>query len=226
MKQKSFLSDVTKFTHAVGHDIKQPLGLIRAYSYYIKKTSKSALPELHQYTDKIDHQVDVVTQMLNKVVDSCLLSSGDIAYKIEPQNGQELLNSALKIVSDLYPTAKFEVSAQPLNVLADKLYLPVAISGILENAVLFSTGPVKVNLTQNEKNFQISVTDQGIGIAEKDLPHIFEAYFRGSNTKEANVKGMGLGLFIAHQIITAHDGSIVVHSALKSGSSFTVNVPI
>lgn len=227
MKRTPFLSEVKKFSHAVGHDIKQPLGLIRAYSYYIKKATQQSLPKLTEYTDKIDYQVDTISHMLNKIVDSSTLSSGTVSYALALNNMEPLLQTAIKLATELHPHSDIILTSPPCEVKVDKLYFPVAVAHIIENAIVFSddSTPVTIQLTQERTRAIITVSDQGRNIPKEDVPFIFDAYFRGSNARGTSTKGLGLGLFIARLIIEAHSGTIGVKSTPKSGTTVTIALP-
>ncbi len=95
---------------------------------------------------------------------------------------------------------------------------------LLDNAVKYSPKNSKVNIVtkKSDEFINISVTDHGIGIDKKDIPHIFDRFFKGSNT----AKGYGLGLSIAKKIVDTHHGYISIESELNKGSAFTICLPI
>jgi signal transduction histidine kinase len=99
----------------------------------------------------------------------------------------------------------------------------------LDNAIKYSTKQKMIHLTgkKSDGHIIISVADQGIGIDEKDIPHLFDRFYRADKSRtKTDVPGYGLGLSIAKQIVTRHDGTIRVTSALNKGTTFTIELPV
>jgi signal transduction histidine kinase len=98
---------------------------------------------------------------------------------------------------------------------------------LLDNAVKYSPSgsTVKVNLEKTTRKIKVSVIDQGMGISQEDLPHIFERFYRADKSR-SETDGFGLGLSIAKNIIDSHHGSIEVFSRLNKGTTFEVNLPV
>ena len=98
---------------------------------------------------------------------------------------------------------------------------------LLSNAVKYNRprGSVFLSAAQAGANARIAVRDTGLGLAEEDLSHLFEKFFRTSSS-EKNVRGTGLGLSISNKIVKSHGGHIEVQSELNAGSTFTVSLPL
>jgi two-component system phosphate regulon sensor histidine kinase PhoR len=99
----------------------------------------------------------------------------------------------------------------------------------LDNAIKYSPEKAKVIISagKSDGNVLISIRDKGPGIDKKDLPHIFDRFYRADSTRsKEKASGYGLGLSIAKQIAEMHHGSISVESAAKKGTSFTVKLPV
>ena len=116
------------------------------------------------------------------------------------------------------------------TVIADAIGLREAINNIIDNGVKFSPSnkPVEVILqeTKNPNWVEISVTDHGIGIADRDKPVLFRRFSRIHNAKTNDLPGNGLGLYIANNIIMNHQGEIKVDSKPEVGSTFTIQLPV
>jgi signal transduction histidine kinase len=106
----------------------------------------------------------------------------------------------------------------------DRSYVTRVLDNIIGNAVKYSDFPVDVRIAQENERVLVSVTDRGVGIAEADLPHIFEEFWR-SETLQWSKRGSGVGLFIVKQIMEAHDGGIQVESELGRGTTVTLQFP-
>jgi signal transduction histidine kinase len=102
-----------------------------------------------------------------------------------------------------------------------------AVVNIVGNAVKYSRmgGKIYINVIQEREVIEIIVTDNGVGIAQEDLPHLFEDFFVGKSTTEGERRS-GVGLAITRRIIEAHDGTISVESELGKGSTFSIHLPI
>jgi two-component system, OmpR family, sensor histidine kinase CiaH len=99
----------------------------------------------------------------------------------------------------------------------------------LDNAIKYSSKQKSVHLTskKSDGHVLIDIADQGIGIAEKDIPHLFDRFYRADKSRtKTNIPGYGLGLSIAKQIVDQHDGAIRVESRFKKGTTFTIELPV
>ena len=97
---------------------------------------------------------------------------------------------------------------------------------MVENAIHYTEngGTIHIAIVRHERHVAISVRDTGIGIAESDLPHIFERFYRAKSYRPLN-SGSGLGLSLAQRIIALHNGQIEVASVVDSGSTVTILLP-
>ncbi len=102
------------------------------------------------------------------------------------------------------------------------------MENLISNAVKFypQGGEITVSIEQSEEKAKISISDTGMGIPEKDLPHIFEKFYRAKNASRASIGGTGLGLAIAKYIVESHAGKISAESELGKGSTFSFTLPI
>lgn len=114
-----------------------------------------------------------------------------------------------------------------MYIIADKELLKRLLLILLDNAVKYSpeNSKIEIKVRAEDKYCQIEVKDEGVGIAEKDIVHIFERFYRADKTRSRQMAGIGLGLSIAKEIIELHGGSIEVKSKLGKGSVFIVKLP-
>jgi signal transduction histidine kinase len=112
-----------------------------------------------------------------------------------------------------------------INVMADSMRINQVFDNLLSNAVKYAPGaPVKITVKNSNESCYITVEDQGPGIAQHHLPHLFERFYRVPETS-VSTHGTGLGLFICQQIIEGHGGEISVNSEVSKGTVFTINLP-
>lgn len=218
-----------RFIHSIGHELKQPLGLIRAYTYYIKKNLFDIQDQIQQYPEKINQQVDIITSMLNNIVDTTKLSTALINLNLESIDLNLLLTDVITDLTTAYPDRTFRQSFPKSAVVisGDVIRIREAILNVMLNAIKYSdnTQPIKISLTKKDFAAVIKVKDYGIGIPAEQLEHIFEPYFRTDHSKVTGVKGLGLGLALVREIIKLHSGSITVESKLNKGSTFSITLP-
>ena len=118
--------------------------------------------------------------------------------------------------------------ADRLFVSADREALGRAVWNLLDNAVKYSPGcsTVWVDLEQDAASTAVRVRDQGVGVRPEEREDIFRKFFRGTAAKASEVRGAGIGLAMARQIVAAHGGRLVVESKPGEGSVFIVELPV
>jgi signal transduction histidine kinase len=143
----------------------------------------------------------------------------------------EVIEEAIKKIEPLAKqkviTIDYKVEGYEIN--GNKFGLIDLLVILLDNAVKYSHKNTTVTITSHKTDrlVLLSVNDQGVGIAEKDLPHIFDRFYRADSARTKTAEGgYGLGLSIAKKIVEAHHGTIAVESRLGQGSKFTVLLPI
>jgi two-component system phosphate regulon sensor histidine kinase PhoR len=148
------------------------------------------------------------------------IEAGEMAEKVCADYLEMARNKGLELI------VKNQAENTTVKTFAD--YLEEALSNLVENAVRFTKqGGVIISLRNENNNLLIEVVDTGIGIPASDLTTIFERYGRGGNANTVYSEGMGLGLFIAKEIVDAHKGgSLTCKSVEGRGSTFTIKLPI
>jgi len=125
-------------------------------------------------------------------------------------------------------TVNFGEPAQRLSVMGDRRQLVAAVYNLLDNAVKYSPSRsvVEVRGRQEADWVEISVKDDGMGIPEADLEHIFERFYRVEGARARHVGGTGLGLAIVRHVASNHAGEVRVESREGEGSTFTLRLPV
>lgn len=139
------------------------------------------------------------------------------------------------IIKDILPLAKkrkqkiiFKEAGAPVYVLADELYLRMAIANIIDNASKYSDEGKKITISISEHHGKavLDVTDEGVGIESKDLEKLFVKFSRIHNALSIQRGGTGLGLYWSREIIVMHDGKITVDSIHGEGTRFSISLPV
>jgi PAS domain S-box-containing protein len=216
----------SRFLAAASHDLRQPLRAAAVYLSLLNKQAKT--PEQRELCAKIQAPLQVMTGILDALLDISMLDSGSIT----PKRSNFALTSILeRIAIDLRPLAQqkslqFDYSNTDVAVNSDPALLERIIENLASNAVRYTTeGSVTIRVERIEDDVRISVADTGIGIPEEALGKIFDEYFQFDNP-EGNIKeGLGLGLAIVKRLARLLNHPIHVHSASGKGSVFSVDVP-
>ncbi len=113
-----------------------------------------------------------------------------------------------------------------MEIFADKNQLKRLLINILDNAIKYTPpgGKISIDLRQQKDSADIDIADTGIGIPEKELPHIFDRFYRVDKSRSSI--GFGLGLSIAQSIAVAHGGQIIARANVPQGTVFTISLPL
>lgn len=217
----------------VSHDLRSPLGLIQGYAGLMKEqafgpvTPKQAdiLKMLETRSDSIKQLTEDI--LATKPIDRTMLSL--IPLDIT-RFSEQAIHDARIVFAESGITFETDLAEGAFYVEADYHRLYRVYDNLISNAIKFSPNGGAVTLsTRYEPAHQrilVSIRDQGIGISEDKLPHIFERFFRGDRQFRERFKGTGVGLYNTRQIIEAHDGAIWVESQEGQGSTFTFALPL
>ena len=222
----------TQFLANMSHELRTPLNSIIGFSRVILKGIDGPLTEL-QKTDltSIYQSGQHLLGLINDILDLAKIEAGKLDLIFTDIDLTQLINSVsvtaaglvkdkpIKIIQDIPKTLP--------HIIGDEVKIRQILLNLLSNAAKFTEqGTIALKTTCDEHNVQISVTDTGPGIPEKNLPTIFDAFTQVDSSTTRKAGGTGLGLSITKKFIELHQGTISVKSKLKAGSTFTVVLPI
>ena len=181
---------------------------------------------------KIDDAVERMTHMLENVMLIGRSAAGQLEFQPRTLRVAPLCRA---LVEELHTAMavqaralhwRVERPADEDEVALDSALMRNIVLNLLSNAVKYSPagGTVSLCVRADSAHLEIVVSDQGIGIPPPDLPRLFESFHRAANV--GTISGTGLGLFIVKEAVTMHQGSILVHSEIGKGSTFTVSLPL
>jgi len=164
--------------------------------------------------------------LVSEILESYRLKES-ASLKKAPTDLSELIINVVDDYKTVSPGVKFApVVSVVLEI--DAMQIERVLRNLIENAVKYSkenSGPIEIALYKSRDNWFIKIKDEGQGIAEKDLAHIFEPFYRADAARSPGKSGFGLGLAIAKSIVEAHEGSLTVSSRLGEGSEFILRLP-
>ena len=231
LEKERELNDLkSKFVSLASHEFRTPLSTIMSSASLIGQyKEKGDFDKLDKHISRIKSSVGHLTNILNDFLSLGKLEEG----KIDVQNEWVNLNHFFfEIEEDLRPTLKagqvilLECQPEAPNVFTDIRILRNVILNLISNASKYSDNNKKIHVTcaHDENDVSISVIDEGIGIPESDIKHIFERFFRATNA--SNIQGTGLGLNIVKRYADILGGTISFNSQYGIGSTFTITLPI
>lgn len=213
------LASVGRLAAGVAHEIRNPLSSIKGFATYFKERFQDH-PEDKATAEIMIQEVD----RLNRVVSHLLEFSRPVSVSGKPVDMKKLIHDSLKLIEQQIREKSINVTVNPFHETGDMILDADKISQILLNLYLNaldameSGGSLAISFGRHpwKPGVEISVADTGGGIAETDLPHIFDPYFTGKPN------GTGIGLAIVYNIVEAHNGEIKVESRTGKGTTFTV----
>jgi signal transduction histidine kinase len=175
-----------------------------------------------------DQQINRLSRLIEDMLDVSRIRTGRFTLNLEQVNFTELVRSVVQRyqleLDKLNIEVKIIIKAQ-VNGCWDRLRIEQVLVNLLTNAIKYGERKaIYITVDSNEKNVRLIVEDHGIGITEKDQRRIFNRFERAVSTQ--NFGGLGLGLYIARQIVEAHNGHISVVSHPGMGSMFIIELPL
>jgi len=224
----NFISNVT-------HELKSPLSSIQMYIETLRQREVPA-DKQNEFLQMMQQDALRLGNLINSILYLSSLENQKLSRTVQRGYNVFNVNSLLKnIISEL--RSEFKLDTQELKLkgnaececVVDRDWLKVVLSNLIDNAIKYSIEKPKiiVALSKGSKYFFISVKDNGIGIQPRDQKKIFNKFQRINNQQSPNVKGTGLGLYWAKEIVKHHGGKIVLEgSANGQGSTFKITLPI
>lgn len=218
--EKTFLLSVT-------HELKTPIAAVKLFLETLK--SRKLEPEQEK---KIIEDALKENKRIEQLSDNILLTTKlDQTKKFEFTEKIDLtkiVTQTIKRFQSYWPDRIIHLEVEnDLTLPGDEQMIQTVISNLVENAIKYSRQPEEINVLVKSKNefIELSVSDEGIGIAEEEKQRIFSKFYRVGNENTRKTKGTGLGLYIIKNIVKLHGGSVEVKANHPKGTCFTVFLP-
>jgi len=221
------LTEIKEMSDNMAHDLRSPITRIRGIAEVTLSTGKS-LAEYEAMAASTIEECDRLLDMINTMLMISKAEAGVDHLTREEIGLSGLIREACKLfepaAEDKGITLSCDVAGRS-HFFGDSRMIQRMLSNLLDNAIKYtlSGGPVIISMTENDAQVVVSVKDTGIGISPKDLPHIFERFYRCDQSRSQT--GIGLGLSLAKAIARAHGGDITATSTPNQGSTFTITLP-
>ncbi|GFE67852.1 integral membrane sensor signal transduction histidine kinase [Chroococcus sp. FPU101] len=220
-KRRELIGDLT-------HELRTPLTVVRGYLEELADGSIEANPELYWRLVQETRRLERLTYDLQELSKS---EAGYLSINLQSIDLKPILNSLVEKFADQLledgPVLQLDCPADLPMVLADIDRTEQVLVNLLGNALRYTEkGTITLKAWREKQKVWIAVIDTGIGIAQEDLPYVFEKFWRADRSRSRYSGGSGLGLSIARRLVELQNGHLTVESALGKGSTFKFSLPV
>ena len=220
-----------EFVSNVSHELRTPLTSVKVLTVSLVGQKNIDESVYQEFLSDISAEVDRESLMIDDLLSMARLTGTRESMNIRTVNLNEMLLGLLNTLKPIALQSKVELvyeSFRTVNADVDEIKLSQAVSNFIENGIKYNKegGYVKTSLDSDHEFFYIRVEDNGAGIPEDSVGHIFERFYRVDKDRSRDTGGTGLGLSIARQIILLHDGVVKVESKVGEGTAFTLRIPL
>jgi two-component system sensor histidine kinase SenX3 len=218
------------FVANVSHELKTPVGALALLAEAIQSASED--PEaVRRFADRMATESSRITKIVQELIDLSRLQAPDPDRAAAVVLVDDVVHAAAERTKAIAVVKDIEIAIggeHGLKVLGNEAQLVTALGNLVENAVNYSPEQTRVaiGVGRSADLVEVSVTDQGIGIPERDRDRIFERFYRVDPARSRETGGTGLGLSIVKHVVQNHGGEIRVWSVEGSGSTFTIRLPL
>jgi signal transduction histidine kinase len=240
-KNNEQLEDLSRFKSQLlslaSHQIKSPLAAIKGFVSLIVDGSYGEVGDKVKETlGKVQRSADDLIGLINTLLDVRKVEEGKMEYKFEQTDLNKLMGGTFELIKPLADVKKIEFSftspQKEIWINADPEKLKQVLQNLLDNAIKYTpSGFIRAMITEDALTVpgqtlaKVSVSDSGLGIASELIPHLFEEFVRDERVKK-EIRGTGLGLYIARKITEAHGGKLWAESQGEGkGSTFYLTIP-
>jgi len=223
-----------RFLSMTSHELKNPVTSILMQSQLLqrrlkKQPASGETATVLQTLEKIDEQTRNLTSMVDELLDLSRVQSHKLKLDQQFYDMNVLCQEVVedqKVVTGR--SIQFQVSTTPATIYGDRHRLVQVVINLVSNAIKYSpvSSPIEVSVDQDTQHVIVQVRDYGRGIAQDELDHIFEPFYRTPEAQSSTTTGLGLGLAITKQIVDLHKGRIWCTSEKGQGCTFFVELPV
>jgi two-component system, OmpR family, phosphate regulon sensor histidine kinase PhoR len=221
-----------QFLMTATHELRTPLGNLMAYAETLANAEDIDVEQqkefcniLHAEAGRLSRLVDHLLSVGQMEVGSLVIAHADVDLALVISDAIDNLRAQAESKNH---SVESEISPKLPPVRGDRDKLSAVVVNLLGNAIKYTPdgGSIQVRATADEQFIRVEVRDNGLGIAEHEIPRIFDQFFRGNNPDVVAETGNGLGLSFAREVARLHQGEIDVQSRLGEGSIFTLRLPV
>lgn len=220
-----------EFVANVSHELKTPLTSMKVLADSLLMQSEVPAELYREFMQDLSEEIDRENLIINDLLALVRMGREVAKMNIVSKDIYELLEIVLKRLRPIARKNNIEIvleSIRPVTADVDEVKFVSAISNLVENAIKYNreNGQVMVTLDADHQDFWVEIKDDGIGIPNESLEHIYERFYRVDKSHSRQIGGTGLGLAITKNAIVLHKGTIKVESVENEGTTFTVRIPL
>lgn len=222
-----------EFVSNVSHELKTPLTSIKVLADSLNSMPDAPVEMYQEFMEDITNEIDRETKIINDLLSLVKMDKSAADLNVTNMNINELVEQIIKRLQPIADRQKVSLvmeSFRPTMVDVDEVKITLAITNLIENAIKYNStegeGWVHITLNSDHQYFYLKVEDNGMGMPEESLDHIWERFYRVDKSHSREIGGTGLGLAITRNAILMHRGAIKVYSVLGEGTTFDVRIPL
>ena len=221
-----------EFLDSATHELRTPLANIKAYAETLVLSEMLDVEQQKEFCNTINAEATRLARLIDDLLSVASMEAGALVISREnvelDRLLQEIVGKVAAQIEQHHITFEAIFSPKLPELALDKDKLATALVNLLSNAIKYTPdgGRVALKAHVTDDNVVIEVEDSGIGIAEEELPKVFNRFFRSDDHRVQNTTGTGLGLALTHEVVKLHGGTLSVQSVLNEGSTFTVTLPM
>lgn len=219
-----------EFFANISHELRTPITYIEGYAKVVKEKLYTSEEEKDQYLDIIQEEAVRLNRLVNDLFELAKMEEGKISLSLEWIDLSEIVRNTVRKMEWRVKEKGLSMQAVyddeiPL-ILGDGLRMEQILLNLLDNAIRYTDqGNITVSIHHNPNNVHLKIKDTGMGIAEEEIPFLFERFYRVEKSRSRKFGGTGLGLSITKKLVDLHGGDIQVSSELGVGTSFDICFP-
>jgi len=219
----------SRFTADASHELRTPLTIMRGELEALLKEGKLSEDQMAQIESVLE-EAERLTHIVEGLLLMSRLEAGESQMVKDPVDFATLVCTTAEQMTPLAEdkSVSLDCEAAPdVTVMANEIRLKQVVINLLDNAIKYTPegGKITVKVTGELSWAILEVRDNGIGISEEALPHVFERFYRSEQVQARKARGTGLGLSMVHSILEAHGGAVAVESRENQGAMFRVRLP-
>lgn len=220
-----------EFVANVSHELKTPITSMKVLADSLLSQENVPVEIYREFMEDISEEIDRENKIINDLLSLVKMDKTAANMSIEQTDVNALMAQILKRMRPIAVENEVELifeSVRAVSAGVDAVKLSLAISNLIENAIKYNhpKGWVRMVLDADHQFFTLTIQDSGIGIAESDIEHIYERFYRVDKSHSREIGGTGLGLAITRSAVLMHRGSIDVESVVGEGTTFTMKIPL
>ncbi|MBF4571295.1 two-component sensor histidine kinase [Herbiconiux sp. VKM Ac-1786] len=217
------------FIANISHELKTPIGAISLLAEALEPASDDP-EQVRRFARRMGTEATRLSQITREIIELSRLQATDVLSTAKRLELDGIISNAVDqnhVAADARGMTLAVGGKKHVVIDGDETLLTLAVNNLIANAIQYSPdgSRIGIGVRLEEGVVELSITDQGIGIPEDDLPRVFERFFRVDQARSRNTGGTGLGLSIVKHVVQNHGGDIRAWSQIGQGSTFTIRLP-